>query len=188
VTGGAGAGGSFFHCNGYDGGIGLTLDTNGAARILDSTIVGGAGGAPFGGCAPGVAGEAIVTLAAGPPTSVAGAARAFDVTSPVREGGAVLATFRGVPGDLVWLAFSTQPARGSSFRALDGELLVASPRVLFMGAVPASGTLSVSTSAPALGAGAEAAVFFGQGIFRDALTGRFVAGTPSGFVLLASTL
>jgi hypothetical protein len=188
VQGGAGRNGNFFHCDGYDGGIGLTLDSSASASALGSTFEGGAGGQPLSGCSPGLAGADVVAFPGSTLTTLAGVARSFEVSSPVREGELVQASFTGRPGDLAWLAFSSRPAPGRAFRALDGELLLESPQLVFLGIVPASGTLVVTTPPPSLAPGAEAQVFYGQPIFRDAQTGRFVAGAPSALVALDGSL
>ena len=185
VHGGDGAPGTFLHCDGFPGGDGLTLQNMGRLVTLDSTIVGGAGGAPLDvTCNPGADGEGLVVIG-GLPVALAGTARSLEVASPVRTDEQVQATFTGVPGDRVWLKFSFQPGAGQSSPFYDGEYLLAAPRFRALSTtIPASGTLVVTAPAPQLAPGEASLVVYCQAFFRDAAGQRFVVSSPSALVLL----
>jgi hypothetical protein len=189
LLGGAGTNGSPFGCNGGNGGDGLELQGASQASALGATIAAGPGGAPFGGCSPGLPGTAVVLGPGSALATIPGLARGFEVVSPVRDDELVQATFRGTPGDGVWLGVSSAPRTGLGARFRDGELLLATPfQVVFIGTIPASGSLVLQVPAPTLQGGAEGAVFFGQAIFRDATTLRFVMSEPSALVVIDDSL
>ncbi len=186
ILGGVGAPGSNFHCNGFDGGtaLALTVGSHGVSR--GANIVGGAGGAPLvGACDPGEDGRDQIVVGGSTLTALSGDARGYEVSSPVRDDELVQATFQGQPGDPVWLVFATRPQNGTATPLRDGELLIGTPRqMIFVGTIPASGTLAIQTAPPTLPAGTEGAVFFSQARFRDLAAGRFVISAPSALVLL----
>jgi hypothetical protein len=191
LQGGVGPDGNTFHCNGFDGGSALLMRNASILVTLGATIAGGAGGAPLtgSGCTPGDAGFDALLLSGSTRTALAGTAKGYEVSSPVREDELVTATFRGQPGDRVWLQHSPRPAPGSAAAWRDGELLLATPlQTIPIGTIPASGTLVLQVAAPPLGSGAEGAVYFSQALVKDALTGRFVASAPSALVVLDDSL
>ncbi len=185
VRGGNGPNGSVFQCNGTDGGDGLVLSGTSVAKILDSALVAGTGGAPFGACTPGVGGEPLALFGDATATTIPGMARSYSAFSPVREDGFMEATFSGKPGDLVWIVFSTVPGAGVASVHHDLELLLGTPRSgFFVGTIPPAGTLVLTPPVPDLPAGWESTVIFSQALFRDIDTNRLVYSAPSAVVIL----
>lgn len=191
VRGGDGLPGTPFHCSGFDGGIALVLAGASRATALDAEIAGGAGGPPLAGssCLPGEDGLDRLTLGGSTFTALAGPAREYELSSPVRENTLAQVTLRGQPGDRVWIQYATLPAPGQTLGPVDGELLTATPRqTVALGTLPASGTLLLQVPVPPLPAASEGAVFYTQALFRGAGGGRFVAGPPAALVVLDDSL
>ncbi len=178
VLGRNGLDGNSTSCPGQGGGDGLVLQYSLApstAVILDSVLQGGSGGAGFGGCSDGQDGEGLVVGAGSSATMLAGTARSLSVSSPVREDESLSATLTGKPGDRVWLRYATRPGTGAASPFLDGELVLGAPSAgVFLGTIPASGSLVVVAAAPDLATGVESQTLFAQALFRDVGTGRFV--------------
>lgn len=138
-----------------DGGHALVVGSAPAiAHATGSVLLGGAAGAPAVGCPTAVAGTPVVTAgglfvlhdAAPPSLSVAPAAR---------EGQVMSALVSGTPNVNAFLLVSF--GQGSTLLpAYGGTLVLASPTFVFpIGALPASGSLSITGTIPELGAGVD---------------------------------
>lgn len=192
-TGGKGADGfqSVFGCAvGSDGGAGIWLASAGAtAQLLDSSSSGGPGGAPFGACAGGATGPATLVMG-GTLTVLPGSHHGLVAASPVREGQASAATFTGEAGELVFLALGTAPEPGLLSPAWSGVLHVdgGSSLVLFLGVMPAGGTLSFLPTAGQLAPGLLATTLYLQPAFFGPAAPRLRLGAPSALTILDSSL
>jgi len=186
VHGGDGAdGNSILFCNGQEGGAALVVAEASTLVRLDSSLVGGAGGAPFsGGCSSGADGQDL-NVVQGTVVALGGSARSLEIGSPVRTDEMVVATFTGLPGDRVWLRFAFLPGPGSFSRFYDGEYLLGMPRFkALVATIPPSGTLVVAAAAPQLPPGEESLVAYCQAFFLDAAGQRFVLSSPSALVVI----
>ena len=154
----------------YDASVGTSKRVQGTVALADGTFVHtgtdgyyefplSAGTYSFGGTAPGHApGAATETVASGDvwesvglwPSSSVPAHTDTDVGVNLFN-----ATFQGDPGSPVWLAYSGAPGLPLTPFAGAGTLWVDLPsaQVLFLGSVPASGTLSVNLSVSGAPAG-----------------------------------
>ncbi len=189
VLGGDGQDGTSFSCHGEDGQDAIHVAEASRLVGLGSTLEGGAGGAPFGACNPGADGEDLVLEPGSTAAFLTGSARSLSLSSPVRENDQIVATFRGQPGDRVWLRFSRAPGPGIALPPLDGEfLLCGGSSGVSIGMLPASGVLTIVAHAPVLPASWESTILFCQALFRDAATQRFVVSSPAALVVLDGTL
>lgn len=177
--------------DGGKGGTGLVLSSafSGAiptARLLDTSLVGGAGGAPGGpACNPGPPGDPSL-VEAGTIGTFAPKARRYDIPSPVREGTNGTITLSGDPGELVWLFFSAvqSPAFSSLWK---GTLLPGVPQlVIFVGALPASGTVTFNVVVP-VDPSTVCVSLIEQALYHQPSTG-FVASNPRLGVVLDASL
>ena len=146
---------------------------------------GGPGGSGSPGCSSGPTGAPIAGVG-GTATALAGPARSFEASSPVREGQSLVLRFRGVPGELVFVAASTA-LEFAFVPELQGVRVVAPTQVSFQGVVPAAGVLEKTVPIQDLGAGVEGAVVGLQAAFFAAATGIHL-GPPSVAVLLDASL
>lgn len=188
----------------------LVRVTGGSLGVYDSTIAGGAGDPQcmgHGGCGPALPGEiglhainteleiqdsvmvggvgmpngAPMLIEGGTLTQLGSNARTFSVDAPVREGTMVNVSAQGEPGDLAWAYYSLQPSPAFRHRLFDVAFMLDDPlNLLFLGTVPASGSLDLSFPAPTLGAGMDGFTLFVQTLFLDDAGQGFVFSEPSG--------
>lgn len=173
--GGAGAGGNCFSFLGGSpggaGGIGLWVVGPASVTLLDCPRSGGSGGAGGPGKAscgvlPGATGSAGASTV-GVATVLPGQRRMFSCPTVVRELNNLAFTFHGQPGDLVWTGRATDTAWGFSPALLGVRLVSSVLGRTFHGAIPASGTLTVSVPMPALPPGVQSQVHHYQALFRS---------------------
>ncbi len=171
-----------------DGAAGLWIDPGAdpeAVYLLDTTLVGGAGGADpcsfgSGPGAPGPpAGGDLTALA-----TIAGAARHFEATAVVRGAQSAAFAFEGELGDFALLAVSATLDALFDAAFLHGTQLVGAPLLVPMGAMDALGELTVSVPMPPLPPGVDAFLFHGQGVFLTAT--RVRVGPSSAMALVDS--
>jgi hypothetical protein len=176
IAGGTGGNGDFVFCpewgpggNGGDGGRGVLVgETSAPSGIsshvfaLSTSIAGGQGGAGDGGCPPGVAGDAglpVLVQASGAFQQFANGQARFLTGAPLaRENTSIALSASGASGDRVYVRAeevrpnSVVPAGGASHAGLGAA---PKPRLLFLGTIPASGTLTATIPAGALAAGSQ---------------------------------
>jgi hypothetical protein len=189
LQGGDGAPGALvgtFCIPAQDGGDALFLtDPQTQVSVLGTALLPGRAGTPGQGCPPANPGLPV----SGSGTAVVRAGQATSVTqsSPLRAGqNANLALF-GPPGATAWLAFA--PRQDSVFvGACNGAFLVdlATTIPVLLGALPASGLLTVTVPVPA-SLPARGALLFVQPVFTDPSPACFV-GAPTALVLLDRVL
>ncbi|MBI5432471.1 MAG: hypothetical protein HZA52_06555 [Planctomycetes bacterium] len=110
IAGGTGGGGDYIGCTvSGDGGDGVVI-TGAQLKLLDSPVSGGFAG-NFGPCGLGVAGQPFDATNAVVSTLV-GVARELSASNQVSDGSILSLTFRGAPGDKVWLVVAGEPAFG----------------------------------------------------------------------------
>lgn len=184
VQGAHGANGSIFFPNGGPGGDGLVLQNGSEALLHDSQLLGGPGGFPFGPGTPGMTGTPLVVVD-GVVRDLSGTSKTLELSSPVREGSPFTLTVRGKPGDLVWLAWGTEP-----LPAFPSPLLPVGARLprafagRFFRAIPPDGVFTATFPALHLAPMREGQTFFAQAIVMDAESGRLVVASPSALVVL----
>jgi hypothetical protein len=189
VAGNGGAGGAgYFLAPAYggDGGDGLRLEYESNAVLLDDVlepgVAGGAGNGPE--SDPGDDGYAYVTATGSALTYLPGRSRHLLSSTPVRENTVAPLKFTGAPGEQVQLLIS-RTAGLRTDRTESGVLLLGSPiRVVSVGVVPASGTLSVQIPVSSLDPGVESTVLYMQAPFTDP-QGNTVLSGPSSMVILS---
>jgi hypothetical protein len=193
-TGGSGASGNCFSflggSPGAPGGAGLSVVAPASVSLLDCTRSGGSGGA--GG--PGVASCGVPPGAAGPTganivgvaTLLPGQRRVFSCPTVVRELNNLDLTFHGQPGDLVWTGRATDTSWGFSPALLGVRLVSNVLGRTFHGAIPASGTLTVSVPMPALPLGVESETRHYQALFRNIVGQSYLSSAQVVVVLDAA--
>lgn len=175
---------------GGDGGIGAIVQSSASnasmVKLFDASVSGGGGGfSPGPNCSAGNDGENLELIGSASTVDfLPGVARAFSVTSPVREDEDFLVSFEGEPGDLVFLLVGDLEAPLLN-AAFDGPLHIGlgfSARLV--GTLGASGQLQKLITAQELGAGIESFVVPMQAVFYSLLTDRFTAGDPASLLIL----
>jgi hypothetical protein len=130
---------------GADGGDGVRLTGGSALTTLACSFSHGAAGdaASPSSCSSGVEGLD-VDLSSGTHTVLTGIARSLDATSPIVEGGVTTLTLAGAPGDLAFANVALKPGF-LPLPVFQGVMLTSSTQffTVFLGAVPAGGTLSI---------------------------------------------
>jgi hypothetical protein len=174
--------------NGGDGGNAIMLlGTAPAAHLLDCVLTPGIGGSAHTqyGCVYGSPGQPTV-IQAGSLTTLAGAARHYSATGPVRGGQPATFTFQAPAGDVVWLAVAFQPGH-LFFPTLAGTLLIGPP-FLFgqLGVVPPSGSLAFPVTVPDPGPGPTGVTYFSQAVFASGSS--VLIGPGSAVPVLSSTV
>lgn len=154
-----GIGGSYAVC-GSDGATGYALQVSGDSQALLQLV-------------------ALTGPTSGAPVLLPGPVRRLECPAWGYERTAVPVDVRGVPGDLVFLANSSQPAFVFLPAALGGFLLVEAPFLASRpaGRVPASGVLHLELELPKLALGNRAARVHLQAFFEP-LGGSLVASSP----------
>lgn len=185
VRGGAGQDGVFTECHGGDGGVGVRLlGTAPSVHAQDSQVAGGNFGT--GTCGDGVFGQGVVVDAGLFHTSST-LARPFSTVSPARDDESFSGTYRGRPGDRVWLMYSLEPSAGTTAGVIDGRLLLRAPRFrLFRGEIGAGDILVDSVPLNDIGPGVEALRVFAQPLHLNSSVGEAVLGSPRAIVVLDS--
>lgn len=170
---------------GGNGGHGVVAEAGSTAALLDCVVSGGAGGAGGAGgqccpqtvwpaAAPGVPGSA----EQGTITHFPGASTAMSAPSAVRVGNTLPLTIGGTPGDVIFLAVSSQ-SRFVFDPFYSGVFLFGpAARRSSFGVVPGSGVLNVSISVGTLPVGAQSAVRHLQVFARDP-SGQLRLGSPA---------
>lgn len=175
------------------GGPGLVVNGPAAStRVvwLDSSAVGGEGGAPLPGCnqpqAPPGPDQLVVSGTFDP---VAGTRRAFGVVSPLRQGEQALMGFAGEPGDTRWLLLSPGPNTGVYLEALDvvAQLDPSQLATVFLGTLPAEGAEVLTFPVPTLPASVAFRTWTAQCLNLAPNSNLFLSG-PSEFVILGPGL
>jgi len=153
VTGGPGGNGLLDNLGnciaGADGGPGaLVHGINPEAFWFDTAPLGGAGGSPFPGCSnPGHSGPSVDVLH-GSSTTLPGSLRTACIASPLREGQASSLDITGVPGEAAYLFIGVAPDIQFSLFMVGTQLPIPA-LIQFVGAIPASGSLSIPVTIPA---------------------------------------
>lgn len=150
VRGGAGGNGYFWNetvCLPPSAG-GTGLIAGGSVTLLDTEVIGGAGGVSAPGC-PGTSSDGAATsITTGSIATIPQAARSYEVTSPIHEGQVATTTVTGQPGDVVVVLIGFAPG-GTYVPALKGALFSGGPlTVVALGALPPSGVLSFGINVP----------------------------------------
>ncbi len=180
LLGGDGGGDDFFVCN--PGGHGLWATGAGSSvTVLDTSASGGTGacGAP--------SGQPFVSESGAPaPVQLAGSARPFAATTPVRAGTSATLSFTGAPGDvaLVAVSLATSLVLVPSFA---GVIVLASPLLVgpvVAGTVPGSGTLNLAVPFGAPPPPSESLTWHVQSLHFDT-GGAFRLGGAATIVVLA---
>jgi hypothetical protein len=181
LGGDGGFGDSLFGCtDGGNGAVGLQLDGNGTARLLDTSVEGGAAGLTGGVCQPGVAGAPQLVLSGSVEVDPF-AARSLTVANPLRSGETLVADFRGQPGDRVILSLSMSQSPfyfpGNGQRLIGGPLLpdITSDVIFRLGFLDASGQLRLTSPVPPF---VGAVNFYSQAVMFSA--------SPSGEIVFSS--
>lgn len=135
--------------NGGPGGNGLHHPFGSpTSKILDCTFTGGPGGvATDVACATGPTGLA-QKITTGSVSTFTVPARTYDISSPVREGTIGSLSLAGDPGEFAWIFFSIfqSPSYADTIK---GTLLPGTPHiVIFFGALPAGGALTLNVTVP----------------------------------------
>ena len=178
------SGGPFGGCDGHDGGHALALD-GGSADTMDCTFLPGSGGLALSGCFDGADGQQVWTFGA-THTEVAGFARSFETTSPVRENDSTAVSYDGEPGDLV-LGLFALAAGPLYFPDLRGTLLPSFlPGILTLGVADGAGKLALSVPIGPLPVGLDSLPVFLQAAVVTP-TGAPVLGAGSELLLLDSS-
>lgn len=127
----------------------------------------------------------IGTQGAGNVTALSGDAPTFEAESPVRAGQSLTLTFRGRPGTRVYTLVATAPARPPVWLGQARGALLVDPQFAAVdhGALPATGSLSITLSVPALPAGVDFVHLYLQG-FSVSPLGEAVLGYPSAVTVL----
>jgi hypothetical protein len=176
-----GAGGS----SAISGGMGGTgLDNNATFVSLDCTFLGGIGGSsPQGSGAPGI--PLIGTVDA-----IAGKARHFNATSPIRELQNTTMTLGGIPGENAAILFSLGQDVPIYFPDLSGVLLpsLVGADAILLAAIPGSGVLTIQKPVPSLPPSLKGQPIYVQSFFFDAAITNVVLGPASAVVVLDSSL
>ncbi len=143
VVGGSGGFGIAGCIQGGDGGPGVVLAGASSLRVLGASLAGGAAGSGSGGCPDGAPGADVDTSAGGTATVLGSAAPALVFASPHTAGTAIAWSLETLGGSAAWFVASDEPLGGLALPAYTGALLLSPPWIItFLGAVPASGTLS----------------------------------------------
>lgn len=165
------------------GGTGLAVQDGAQAELLGTLLQGGPPG-PLGGpgtCTQGPPGAPSAVQVGATLVESAWPAVDFVMSTPVRSDGTVVLAFEGAPGDALWLAVSAA-AGVLPLPAAAGSVLVASPIVVSLGVLGASGaqTLELPTFVPP---GFESFVYHAQALFFDGV--RATLSEPAHVVELA---
>lgn len=180
---------------GGKGGNGLTSAGSGGPGVLangtfvglDCTFIGGQGGISDGSwqAPPGPP-----TAGSGPITTLAGTARHFEITSPVRELQSATLHFKGLPGENACALLSDLSDPVFFFGPLDGALCVSLGNVnaLLFGVIAPSGAVDVAIPMPDFLPSLMGGRIYFQSFFFDPAVTYVVLGPPSLFVLLDSGL
>src|SRR5262245_19294398 len=179
---GGGGGGSL--TIGAPGGPGLLA--NGTFVSLDCTFVGGPGG--LAGTFPAPTGPP--TAGSGPITTLAGTARHFEITSPVRELQPATLHFKGLPGENACALLSDLSDPVFIFPLFAGAFCVSLGNVnaLLFDVIPPSGASDVAIPMPDFLPSLMGGRIYFQSFFFDPAVTYVVLGPPSLFVLLDSGL
>jgi hypothetical protein len=181
---------AFCHANGCasggDGGPGLELDTDVGTPtvvVLDSALVGGAGGigAP---CMPSncqAGGSGVPKI--GPISTVPLPYRGYEVETPVRSGTSYELRASCEPGEFVWSVFSENldPTYVPSYFGTQVSPLPLT--LVFEGVADGAGALTKTVPIPPLTTLAGFEQVFAQGLFFDALNNAYL-GSPSVLVVV----
>lgn len=158
----------FIGCGfGGGGGHGVLLTDGGSAALRDVDFTPGIGGLDGDFSTKADDGQ-IAAEFGGSARFLDAAARGFDATTPVREGGAVTLSFTGEGGDLVALYTAFDGSWTPLGAGGQGVFLLGAPLLfgdLFVGAIPAGGTLIVPLAVPDLGPGVEGLDVHAQALF-----------------------
>lgn len=194
LTGGDGGDGLgiFGPCqNGADGGSAFVMIGNGSGdvEIIDTVLVGGAGGAVGGaGCTAGAAGLGVETTAsAGTVVQRPGAVPHFTLTSPMRSGDLLDFELVGPPNATVLLLLGLEPGVIKPYDPLlTGVATIGAPELILpYFPIPADGTFD-DTDAPGtflLPPGFTHLHLYFQHVVNDPTVG-LVASTPSALTVL----
>lgn len=166
-----------------DGGSGVYATAATTCRFLDSTFAGASGGSSLSGGPKGVDGQPRKII--GTVVDLAGLAHRLTLSSPVREQESMEFTLSGHPNDQVYTVFGI--GDGSQYLAeYAGQFHVSVPwlQFLYVGLVPASGTLAGSVPVPELGPGVQGLVFRVQPFFVHGVGGNTLLGNWAPLVLL----
>lgn len=170
------------------GGAALFLTSfGGKARVLDSTIEVGPSGVPAGGCPPTPPGPAIVANA-GFIKFLSGVGNELTTTSPHREGETISLNVNGTPGYLAAVLVST-PTSSPFLEGVSSTLHVGqSFSTVVLGAIPASGSLSLQLVVPPAIPSLSWLGLVNQAMTCDPSTSECRLGVPSAVTLLDAGL
>jgi len=157
--------------DGGPGGSGVLLSGTSHGSVRDNSYQPGMGGPAGGfGAQDGSDGQAVLVGSPGSSQAEFNATyRAFDVSSPVREGAAAVLTLTGEPGDAV-LLFGSLASGHTALPGRAGDFLVGFPLLLTgitLGSLPPSGTTQLLLPITDLGPGIDALALSLQPAFLD---------------------
>lgn len=175
---------------GANGGPGILAAAGAGVFVLDCTTQGGAGGVGGSGgqCCPQTTWPTAASGQAGAAeqgvvTHFSGTGTALVAPSVVRAGNALALSIQGTPGDVIFLAVSSQTR--FAFDPFYSGVFLFGPaaRRSSFGVVPGSGTLNVSIPVGTLPAGAQSVVRYLQVLARDS-SGQLRLGSPAFVTIL----
>ena len=176
---------------GADGGAGIVLESSGGtpavARLIDSPVIAGSGS--FGTCGePAGDSPPPIEVISGTVEQLPGAARSFEMSSPVVESTQVDVAITAQPGDAATIFFSLEATNGAFLPVwnLAGHLAVPFG-VLPVGQVPGSGLLEITYPLPPLPPGLGSFQFVAQAVTVDAQVMLFDGG-PSTLMIVNASL
>ncbi|HKE00245.1 MAG TPA: hypothetical protein VKE69_04490 [Planctomycetota bacterium] len=182
-----GTGGDFAQGTGGPGGHALSI--GGSAVVRDCGFAPGAAGS---GAIPGTRGSPTSVFGSGTVSTIPGAARHFDATSPVREQQLSTFTFGGVAGENAAVLFSLDPAPVASFppSVFGGPVLVslAAADAIAFGVVPGGGSLSAPVPFGSLPPSIAGLTLHFQSFYFDVPITYLVLGPASAVTILDANL
>jgi hypothetical protein len=195
-AGGDGGGGCLGTAHGCGGAGGNAVLVNSAIPPTPTVCLfgtalsrgsGGPSGAPnpcFGGPCPGPDGVQI-SAPAGAVSVIPGQSRSLTAAPVARENTVIPLTFQGAPGDHVWIYFARRPvfSYNAAFHGVNLTPVPPLARLISLGTIPPSGTLSTHIVLPDYGV--DSKTHFMQALFRDTANDRFL-GSPLTIVELDS--
>lgn len=166
---------------GGDGGHAAELEDTSHLAAAGSTLIAGTGGHGGGGKCNGAPGQTVTGT--GTSSLAPGPARSLTSTSPVRAGETSELVIRGAEGDFVFGIVSPFPLY-LDLPGFTGPLAVGVPfNLQAVGALPASGEVSIDLTTTPLPEGTDFLVRYLQPLFASS-GGEFILGAPTALVIL----
>ncbi|MBK6942243.1 MAG: hypothetical protein IPH13_18860 [Planctomycetes bacterium] len=171
------------------GGHGLEVIAGLGPYVVDPSFAGGAAGTDQSTCElTGVPGQPVaVTFLGLPPAPLVAQPSRISVASPVREGVTVTVSIQGPVNHAAFAVIGF--AQTHVFEAsLSGSLVATPNAIVALGALPPSGSVTLSTHAPSMPVGVDAGIVYLQPITQDMTTGQATLGAPAALVILDDSL